>query len=326
LIIHRLGSVLSPPSPSLPSPVVVGPGSGVLPSTPPNIWERTFPTDPSAKFVMLHFDGTAMGPSDSVEIMLGYDKDIYKTSWGPDFWSRPVKGDTVVTYRYISGPGSTGKATLDKYGRGEATKAGGLDNTNADLFLISSPYMEPTYFDPKSLVSGHTRPSWVPVACIPGDKVIQDTARSVGLYVDVDRDDGEYTLPEDGPNHIRLSSCTATLIAPDLIITAGHCTNIDDQAKTGSFTLDYQTECDGSRRAGYIPKFYKMKRVVKHGGYGWSRPAGDTRPPLDYTIIQIETPPGGIGAPPVPIRPSTIPLRSMGTNCILPFLQLYGNP
>lgn len=259
---------------------------------------------------MLHFDGSQIGPGDQVTVDLGYDTDVYTAAWGPDFWTRPIRGDTPVTWHYLAVPGSTGRVTLDKYGRGEAargdaTHAAGYRNTNADVFLIDSPYIEPPYFDPLSVTSGHTNPSWVMADCV-SDAVVRQTARSVGLYVHIDNvGPGEVAWPEDGTPPVRLSSCTATLIAPDLVITAGHCIDTDADVKSGWITFDWETTCAGARPAGYNPQFYKMKRLVRTG---YARLPGDSRPVVDYSILQIETPVGGLGRPPIPSRPSSAPL------------------
>jgi hypothetical protein len=308
---HRLGSIIR-----LTTPTVIGPGSGATPS-PANVWQVTFPRDPQAKFVMLHFDGASLGAADHVEIELGYDTDIYRPSWGPDFWSRPIRGDQDVVIRYVRGAGGSGNVRLDKYGRGEGMKPegaqAGLDNTNADVFLIDPSYDEPPFFPSVSVTAGHDAPSWQPVACVTDNPVIANTARSVGMYIVVD-EAPHNPIPEDGTPPMRLSSCTATLIGPDLIITAAHCLFSDADVKTGSITFDFQTDCDGNRLAGYNPRFHKLKRLVRTGGDdgegGNRRPPGDTRPPLDYSIIQIETPGAGLGLPPIPLRPKAVPLTT----------------
>src|SRR5829696_1781060 len=199
---HRLGSVLT-----LGVPIDFGPDSG--PPTSPDTWAITFPVDPLAKFVMLHFVGTALAASDRVEIDLGYDVDVYTGAWGADYWSRPIRGDTPVTIRYVRSGAGGGHVRLDKYGRGEAMQNGGATNANADLFLLASPYAD---HSPAAQYSGGkfppgSAPTWENADCLPAG-VMRDTARSVGMYIDVDGD--------------HLSSCSATLIAPDLIVTAGH--------------------------------------------------------------------------------------------------------
>src|SRR5688500_15929409 len=110
---------------------------------------------------------------------------------------------------------------------------------------------------------------------------MRDAARSTGMFLEV----GEG----------KVSSCSAALIGPDLILTAAHCVGAATVIPSGSFTLDYQTDAAGNRPAGYNPKFHKLKRLVKSGLAGGGI--------LDYAIIQIETPPGGLGVPPLSIRP-----------------------
>lgn len=280
---HRLGSVLP-----IGAPLVLGPPAGP-PTSPPNTWVATFPVDPLAKFVMLHVNGAAMAATDRAEIELGYDTDVYTAAWGGDFWSRPVRGDGPVTIRFIRGAGG-GSVTVDQYGRGEAMAGGGATNTNADVFLLASPFVDPTFHYAGGVFPPATSPTWENVACLP-DGVMKTTARSVGMYIAVH--EGE------------LSSCTATLIAPDLVITAGHCISSDAETKTGSITFDFQTACDGTRPVPYGPKFHKLRRLVRSG---YNRPAGDARPVLDYSVIQIETPVGGLGLTPVPIRPDVPPV------------------
>ena len=295
---HRLGSVLP-----IAVPIAFGPGTGVT-ASPANTWQISFPADPLAKFLKLHIDGSTLDPADRVEVDLGYDTDVFTRAWGTDFWTRPIKGPGPVTVRYIRTGASSGSARIDKYGRGEAIRDNGNRNTNGDLFMIDTPYVEPSYFAPASLTPGHTTPSWQQAACVT-DPVIAATAKSVGMYVIVDRDPIEYTLPEDIDN-TRVSSCTATLIAPDLVITAGHCVATQEDIRTGAITFDFATDCDLSRPAGYSPKFYKMTRLVETG---YLRPPGDTRGVVDYSIVQIETPPGGLPVPPIPFRPASLPLQ-----------------
>ncbi len=79
---------------------------------------------------------------------------------------------------------------------------------------------------------------------------------------------------------------------------------------SGAFTLDYQTDAAGNRPPGYNPKFHKLKRIVKSG---WqTAPSGMglvTNSGLDYAIVQVESPPGGFGVPPVPIRATPVPIN-----------------
>jgi hypothetical protein len=279
---HRLGSVLTPPGGQL----VTGPGSG-QPATSPNVWQTTFspPLAPGGtKFLMLHFTGAAFAGADRLEVDLGYATDVFTAASGTDFWTRPVSGNSI-TIRYVDEGSGTGQVTLGEYGRGEGLQGGGQTNTNADLFLLGSPFAEPTYWNPACICPTGASPSWENVGCLPPG-VMRTAARSVGMFVNVDGD--------------HLSSCSAALIAPDLILTAGHCISTDAQAVTGAFTLDFETNCDGARPAGYNPRFFKLRRVVRTG---WTRAPGDARPRLDYSVIQLDTAPGGIGAPALQVRP-----------------------
>ena len=69
---------------------------------------------------------------------------------------------------------------------------------------------------------------------------------------------------------------------------------------SAAFTLDYQTNCDGTRPVGYSPRFLKLTRLVKTGV---ARPAGDLRPTLDYSVVQFDAGATGVGAPALAIRP-----------------------
>jgi hypothetical protein len=263
---HRLGSVL-PASP----PVSLGPGASIITFSPP-------PAAGGTKFLMLRFTNSSLSGDARVEVDLGYATDVFTTADGSAFWSRPVAGN-AVTVRFVPGTGG-GAVTLAQYGRGEGMADGGATNTNADLFLLSSPYAEPTYSNPAGVCPNGSAPSWENVAVLPPG-LMADVARSVGMFVIVDGD--------------HLSSCSAALIGSDLILTAGHCVSADDEARTGSFTLDYQTDAAGGRLPGYNPHFHKLRRVVKTG---MARAV-----PVDYSVVQVESPPGGFGAPPLTIRP-----------------------
>lgn len=268
---HRLGSVL-PASP----PVVLGLGASAFAFSPPAAAGGT-------KFLMLHFSSSTLSGDARVEVELGYATDVFTAGDGPGFWSRPVGGNSA-TVRFVPGTGG-GTVTLSEYGRGEGLGAGGATNTNADLFLLSSPYIEPTFWNSAGVCPSGSPPSWENVAVLPAG-LMADVARSVGMFVIVDGD--------------HVSSCSAALIGPDLILTAAHCVSADDEARTGSFTLDYQTDAAGARPAGYSPRFHKLRRVVKSG---FARAPGDTRPLIDYAVVQVQSPPGGFAPPPLTIRP-----------------------
>ena len=82
-----------------------------------------------------------------------------------------------------------------------------------------------------------------------------------------------------------LSTCTVTLIGPDLAITAGHCMPDLDLVASASVIFGYQTNCDGTRPAGYSPQVCKVIRTVKQ------RYADGTQ--FDYWVVQLKVPAEG---------------------------------
>ncbi len=97
-----------------------------------------------------------------------------------------------------------------------------------------------------------------------------------------------------------LSTCSATLIGPDLVFSAGHCFSISPgpspldsiAAASGSVVFDYRTNADGTRPGGYAPKIFKIIDVVEYG-YDMGK---------DYIILRIDISGGGVGIPPLPLR------------------------
>ena len=289
---HRIGRVVAQ-SPA----VIVGAGRGT--EVAPSRWRVTFSPPPATtgtKFLMLHFTSAALGAGDRIEVPLGYDTDTFDATDGLNFWSRPLRGNSVDIF-FVDGGSGTGQASLTEFGRGEGIQLGGASssaggNANGDLFMIDTPFAEPTFFNSAGVCPSGASPSWENVEVLPAG-VMRDTARSVGMLIDAHGSD--------------VSSCSATLIGPDLILTAGHCADSLLAIESGSFTLDFQTDAFGNRPAVYNPRFHKLKRLVKTGfsvsgvGAGVSTGSG-----LDYAVIQIETPAGGLGVPPRPIR-ATVP-------------------
>ncbi len=150
--------------------------------------------------------------------------------------------------------------------------------TNPDFFLHTDPYAEPTY--EKRLQCGDF--DWVNAANAEPGSVVADTVGAVCIIVGVHRHD-------DGTR--KLSSCTGTLIGPDLVLTASHCANDPDDLKirSGSVCFGFQTTREGGRPAGYAPTFHKIRRIVRRGA-------------ADWMILQIDTPPGGLGITPRTLR------------------------
>ena len=299
---HRLGSLV-PVTPARQF------RSGVGTNIAANVWEDVFtaaaPPAGTTKFLILHFVGVMLNPGDSLSVPLGNgDTDVFTSASGPDFWTRPIKGDTVAI-RFADGGAGTGTAPLAAFGRGEGIVRDGVDgaadislsggNANGDIFMLDTPYVDPPHVNsgnvcpanPPSVAGVPDARDWVNVEALPAG-VMRDVARSTGMFVEV----GEG----------KVSTCSAALIAPDLILTAGHCVGTTAVA-SGSFTLDFQTDAAGNRPAGYNPKFHKMKRLVKFGFTSGTTGGGAQTGGLDYAIVQIETPPGGLGVPPLPMRP-----------------------
>jgi len=294
---HRIGTFQV-----LASPMTVGPDSGD-PATSPNTWQKVFtpaaaPT--GTKFVILHFTGATFPANNRLEVDLGWnsEKDTFKAADGPEFWTRPVKlsGAGTVTFRYITDGAGTGHVVFGDYGRGEpmesvnTTDPAVHNHTNPDVFLLDSPYAEPSLETRGLCASDPTNPNWENIACAPGGSIQETIGKSVCLFVHVEIDEGN--------NQTDLSSCTGTLIASDLVLCAGHCCSDPNNLNiaSGSVTFDFQTNCDKTRPGSYNPIFYKVNkairvvRTVPNGAGG-----------LDYSILQLKTP--VVGVPTVPMRP-----------------------
>lgn len=282
---HRIGTM------NTIAPVTIGPDSGAV-ANPPNTWAFGFnPTAPTGtKFVILHFTGAAFPAANRLEVDLGYDMDVFAAADGPDFWTRPIKvpGSGTITMRYITSGSNSGHVVLGEYGRGEPMESVNTTNpdyhnhTNPDIFLLDSPYQEPSY-ELRGFCG--TTPNWENIACLPSGDVRANVARSVCLFIhsEINEDTGQ---PD-------LSSCTGTLIGPDLVLCAGHCVSDanDLNGRSGSVTFDFQTNCDRTRPSSYSPKFYKVNKTFR---------AKAQITGLDYSLLQLKTPVPGV--PAVPVR------------------------
>lgn len=286
---HITGTVVQ-----LATPVTIGPDSEDPPSAP-NTWVHELtPAAPSigiTKFVLLHFRDASFPSGSRLEVDLGYltEKDVFTSADGTDFWTRPVNVAALpggrVTIRYITSGGATGGIVLDKYGRGEqhAGEPGHPSLSNSDPFLLDATYAEPVY-DPFWFCS--PPPNWENVASIaPADDIRKTVAQSVGMMVAAEISDfsGEEIV----------STCSVTLVGPDIVLTAGHCLgNPEEDAKSTSVIFNYQVESSGARPPGYVGRFHKVKKVLRHR---W--PSGG-----DFCLMQIKVPPGGLGIPPIEMR------------------------
>jgi hypothetical protein len=280
---HITGTVQVPGTPT-----TIGPDTG-SPPTAPDTWAVDFPHAPApggTKFVMLHFRNVTLPGANRIEVDLGYDTDVFTAADGGSFWTRPVNvhafaGGTVPV-RYIASGAASGSAQIDRYGRGErhAGEPGHPSFSNSDPFLPDPAYTEPTY-DPFWFCA--PPPDWENVRCIPSGDLRRQVARSVGMIVSIH--------PGHSPGEAEsVSTCTVTLVDADKVISAGHC-HTPAEALTSSVIFEYETECDGSRPAGYAPRFHKVSAALQQrfdSGF-------------DYSLLQMKTGPAGIA--PVSLRP-----------------------
>jgi V8-like Glu-specific endopeptidase len=267
--------------------IEIGPDSG-QPATMGNTWEHNFvhtPAPGGTKFVLLHFGAASIPAGNRVEVDLGYGTDIFDSSSGINFWTRPINHNAFpsgIPIRYIADGSPNGSVELQKYGRGESLPGdpGHPSLSNSDPFLIGGSYTEPTY-DPFWFCN--TPPSWANVQCSPPADIRRQIAHSCGMIITVHGNE--------------VSTCSVTLIGPDTVITAGHCLeNITTEWPTSSVTFDYETNCAGGAPGSYNPVFHKVTGYLK---FRWNDGSG-----MDYAILQIAIPPGGLGIPVIPLRNS----------------------
>jgi len=243
------------------------------------------------KYIILHFENAVFPSSSRLEVNLGYasgELDIFDSSDGTDFWTRPINvsafADGNIPIFFIP-DGATGGVQITGYGRGERHEETGTSGThdsfsNCDPFLIEGNYTEPDY-DPFWLCN--LPPHWDNIKTVPNGDIRESVAPAVCMLLSV--------------HGAHVSTCSATLIGNDLVISAAHCIDFPEDVNSMSVVFNYQTNADGSVPAGYSPSIYKVTELVNHGPLG----VGSS---TDYLIVRIKTPPGGIGINPVPMRAS----------------------
>jgi hypothetical protein len=291
-------------------PVRIGPDSGTAP-TGPNSWQFQFTPEPAlegggARLVILHFTNMVFPPGARLDVDVRYGTDSFSANG--EAWTRPINPvPGPITVTYVGNGTPTGGVTLAEYASGELKTTGpdapGTDygrQTNPDVFLEfleNGLYREPIYetrgrcgatFDWENVVCNLS-----PIEAHAAKATCMIVSRDVPLI---------------------LSTCGGTLIGPDLVITAEHCVPDPSEleAHSGSVTFDFQTECDGSKPPGYNPVFHKIKRVVRRGTQFDPSPSLAS---VDWAILQIETPPGGLGIPPATLR-ATTPMPGEGAFAI----------
>jgi hypothetical protein len=243
------------------------------------------------KFIIIHFQNASFPGNSRLEVNLGYvtgEIDVFTAANGSDFWTRPINVSALpggnVPISYIpDAPG--GGVRITEYARGERHEEdipGGHHDSfsNSDPFLVSGAYTEPQY-DPFWLCN--QPPHWENVAALPNGDIRKAVAKSACMLISV--------------HGSHVSTCSATLVGSDLVISAAHCVESEDDIASMSVILNYQTNADGSVPAGYSPVFHKVIQMVSHGPLNVSSN-------LDYMLLRIKIPAGGLGVSPVPMRSS----------------------
>src|ERR1700730_3190208 len=292
---HRIGRLV-------PKGQRIGPDSG-LPFSTPGGWIYDLAVGPalvggSASFVMLHFSGAVFGPGAVVKVDLGYDVDLFTAALGAEFWTRPLDPVRFGQSVRVTFSGTLGGVTLVEYGSGEPIDSNEFpynpgefegSHSDPDVFLHNSPYVEPVY---ETRLKCHNPFAWLQAASAstPGEKL---GVAATGIIVMT-----ETVTPQHppGPVMTELSSCSGTLIGPDLYLTARHCATDTDGADllSASVTFDFQTDINGNRPAGYSPRWYKVIGTVAAGATpAAARPWGS-----DWLILRLDT-----GAAGIPITP-----------------------
>lgn len=247
--------------------------------------------DEDTRFVMLHFDNVNLTGAAKLTVELGYGTDVFNKNSGPDFWSRPV--DTSLSPITIRITGGNGSARLREIGRGEPTTTGTPagqpcgSRSNPDVFLHTSPYQEPIF---ETRLKCNASFDWRNAACDlpPIPAAVKDrVAAATGIIVELHRD----------PHGDHVSSCSGTLIAADLFLTARHCLNdpSGEDLRSASVTFEYATDCGGNRPPGHVTRFFKVIADVASGG----PPISPNQPPVstDWVIVRLDAAPGALPAP-----------------------------
>jgi hypothetical protein len=244
------------------------------------------------RFVILHFVDVNLSGAAKLTVELGYGTDVFNKNSGASFWTRPA--DTSVAPIRIRITGGTGSARLLEFGAGEPSVSPGVaagqpcgSQSNPDPFLQTNPYQDPFF---ETRLKCNNAFDFVNAACalpdVP-DAIKNRVAAATGIIVEVHRD------PATGAH---VSSCSGTLIAPDLFLTARHCLNEPggEDLRSASVTFDYATSCDGSTPPGHSTRFFKVLEEVASGG-----PATGSQPfvATDWVIVRLDAAPGNMPAP-----------------------------
>ena len=282
---HNIGRMISI------EPLGIGPNFG---NSNLNFLHTSDPAQ-ATKFLILHFTGANFPANNRLEVNLGYDKDVFNSLDGSDFWTRPINinafPDQRVPISYITNGSPAGGVNLASYGRAQRLGEGDrpCTFTNCDIFLNDSPYIEPVY-DTFWICGANSNtcesdPKWKNYNTLPND-IRKQVGRATCMIISAH---GNY-----------LSTCSATLVGEKLVFSAGHCIATGSSGSlissvgvaSASVVFDYETDEMGNRPPGYAPKIFKVKSALEYD-YDSSR---------DFVLFEIETPPGGTGITPLPMR------------------------
>ena len=292
---HRVGTIQTV------APVVqIGPDFGGV-QNPANTWAHNFSPTPApsgTRFVILHFRNATFAANAVLEVDLGYGTDIFTAADGDEFWTRPINvaslANNQVPIRYITTGAVTGGVELDQYGRGErqeeepdlANEPLWQSLSNCDPFLLfpdpPQEYDEPDYAS--IWFCNGTPPNWENVECVnPPSDIRNQVAPAVGMILTV--------------HDNWVSSCSVTLIAPNQVITAGHCVaDPAEEVASSSVTFDYAVDCNGHVPNNYNAVFHKVTKLIK---FRWKVINNVL---YDYCVLELAVPPGGLGITPVTMR------------------------
>jgi len=274
---HKVGDII-PES----LPLVIGNGSQTV--------SFTRPQNENAKFSILHFrNNLEAGDEFLVEYRDRVGNPVIDrfdaTSGATEFYTRPIRGDSPITFSYLDDTNNIGSVTFDKWGEGLGLINGGVDakkggNASGDIFLLDNQFEIPTM---------HQSARWSNVASLdgindPGGKK-RDAAQATGTIVVEHRN--------------KVTTCSATLVDNDLLLTAAHCVNSGTEIPSGSFTVDFETNRNDRRidtPGLYNPQFFKIERLVKTGWQNDPSTPGAllSHSGLDYAILQIDTGTNGV--------------------------------
>ncbi|WP_228851461.1 VWA domain-containing protein [Aegicerativicinus sediminis] len=271
---------------------------GIGPNHPINSINYDHPQEPGqpSRFVILHFNNASFPANNRLEVNLGYGKDVFNSASGSEFWTRPINVNALpsgnIPINYIQDGAATGGVQLVGFGRAHRIHEGAnpCTFTNCDIFLHTNPYVEPVYdtywICGANATTCFSDPKWKNAATLPND--LRDAARKAACMI----------ISAHGDH---LSTCSATLIADDLVFSAGHCLAISGTnspadlsgALSASVVLGYQTDASGNKPATYEPKIFKVLEVVEYNF---------TTDGKDYLILRIDISNGTSGISPLPMR------------------------